>query len=435
MKRKGGAIALLSILCIVLAFFFVMSFIRFPAGIKDYNGTLGATEFDYDLKGGVAFTYTLADDSEEVKDIDEVVKTLGDRLDAMGYKAYSVNAIKEAGVENAAYDIRIETRETESVSTDIATVMKYGSVKFLGGTTDDPTEEILNKEPAVKNAKYVGQNEMEGMTIHQVALEFTDYGYEALKSAVKGVADGESYYLKIMLGDSEIMKASAISLEGITDQTVYLTQASEAVAKQTALQLKTGGLDYKYELVSSETVSPMLGEDALLYTLIIAGSVILLAIIAMFAIYKGYGFMSMLSLFFYVVLELGMMVAVPGIVVSLYGVIGMVVGGLITAFGLALTAGKIKYEFENGRTLKAAVRAGYRRSFLPVTTACIVAGVIGLVTFIFAGGAIQSFGITLGIGAVVAYLAIEVVSRMFIEVCFPLIKNPEKFIGVKKEAE
>ena len=435
MKSKGKAITLLSILCVVLAFFCVMSFIRFPAGVKDYNGTLGAAKFDYDLDGGIAFTYTLADDSEEVDDIDQVVDTLGDRLDALGYKAYSVKTIKEAGVENAAYDIRLEVRNTESVEDDISAVMAYGTVKFLGGTTKDTTEEILTKESAIKNAKYVGETAMEGRTIHQVALQFTDYGYDTLKELVNGVADGEQYYLKIMLGDNVIMNASAISLEGIKDKTVYLTQSSESQANQTALQLKTGGLQYKYELVSSEQISPMLGDNALMYTLIIAGSVIVLAIVASFIAHKGYGFMSMVSLFFYVVLELGMMVAVPGIVVSLYGVIGMVAGGLITALGLSLTASKIKNEFECGRTLKAAVRAGYRRSFYPVLTACIIAGVIGLVTFIFAGGAIQSFGITLGIGAVVAFLAVEVVSRMFIEVCMPLIQAPEKFIGVKKEAK
>ena len=440
MKSKGKAITLLSILCLVLAFFLVMSFIVFPIGAKDkYNGVLGAIEFDYDVNGGVAVTYELAEDSEVVEDVDEVVKTLSYRLSALGYKAFSIKAIKDANVENSEYDIRIETRKTSSIDKDIETVMKYGTVQFVGGTTEDPTDEILTKQSAVADSWYVGEGVSESGTVYQVALKFTDYGYETLKELVKTASEGEnggSYYLKIMLGDEVLLSPSAITLDGITDKTVYISRGSADDARRLALQLKSGGLEYKYQIkekTAIEDITPMYGVNALLYSLIVAGSVLVLAIIAMFIAYKGYGFISMLAMFTYVVTELGMMIAVPGIVVSLYGIIGMVVGGLLTAICLSVTANRIKEEMQNGRTVKSAIRAGYKRSLLTIVSTCVIGGVVGLLTFVFGGGAIQSFGITLGIGSVVAVLSVLLISRMFAEITIPLIKAPEKFFGVKKE--
>ena len=440
MKSKGKAITLLSILCLVLAFFLVMTFIAFPIGAKDkYNGVLGAIEFDYDVNGGVAVTYELAPDSEVVENVDEVVKTLSYRLSALGYKAFSIKAIKDANVENSEYDIRIETRRTNSVSSDLATVMKYGTVQFFGGTTQDPTDEILTKQSAVADAWYIGEGLTESGRVYQVGLKFTDYGYNTLKDLVKTASEGdnaESYYLKVMLGDEVILSPSPITLDGITDKTVYLSRESADAARRVALQLKSGGLEYKYEIkegTEMETITAMYGVNARLYSLIVAGSVLLLAIALMFVAYKGYGFISMLAMFTYVVTELGMMIAVPGIVVSLFGIIGMVVGGLLTSACLAITANKIREEMKNGRTVKSAIRAGYKRSLLTVVSACVISGVVGLLTFVFGGGAIQSFGIALGIGAVVSVLCVLLISRMFAEIVMPLIKAPEKFFDVKKE--
>ena len=72
--KKGRSITLLSLICLVMAFLVVMTFIRFPVGVKNYNGVLGAIEKDYDIAGGTAYNLTLArDNTEEVEDINEVI--------------------------------------------------------------------------------------------------------------------------------------------------------------------------------------------------------------------------------------------------------------------------------------------------------------------------------------------------------------------------
>ena len=77
--KKKKAITLLSMLSVLLAFLIVMTFVRFPMGIYNYKSVIGAIDLDYDLAGGVAYTLTLAgDNEEEVKDVDQVIKTLED---------------------------------------------------------------------------------------------------------------------------------------------------------------------------------------------------------------------------------------------------------------------------------------------------------------------------------------------------------------------
>ena len=93
--KKGKSITLLSIICLVMAFLVAMTFVRFSVGVKEYNGVIGAIEQDYDIAGGTAYTLTLAKDNiEEIDDIDEVLKTLRKRMNALGYQTYSVTAAK-----------------------------------------------------------------------------------------------------------------------------------------------------------------------------------------------------------------------------------------------------------------------------------------------------------------------------------------------------
>ena len=82
---KGKSITLLSIISVLVAFVLVMTFIRFPIGINNYNSVLGAIELDYDIEGGTAYTLKLAKDNvEDVEDVDKVVKTLDYRLRELG---------------------------------------------------------------------------------------------------------------------------------------------------------------------------------------------------------------------------------------------------------------------------------------------------------------------------------------------------------------
>lgn len=431
-KKKSSF--LLYVVIVLLAILAVATFIRFPAGVYDYNSILGAISLDHDITDGTAYTLTLAkDNTEDLDDVNDVLDILRVRMDALGYKSYKMTALKDMteGVED--YNIRIVAEYTDTLDSDISAVVKYGEVVFYGGTSSDPTTVIMNEKPAIANSEYVGSYDDGSDVTYQVSLEFTDYGYEALMAGIDG-ASGSTYYLKITLGGDTLLNAS-ISSDSIQKKTVYITSQSEEDAVRMALQLKTGGLKYKYEISAAETITPILGENTALYIVIVIGAMIVASILFFAVKYKGYGVIAALSLIFFILVETAMLIAVPGITVSFGGVIGVALATLLAVDGLIVIIKRITEENELGKTVKAAVNTGFKRSFLPILNTNVLAVIIGLLLFAFTTGAIRNFAITFSIGVVVSFFATVLVARMFTFLILPILKEPEKFLNLKRVGE
>ena len=434
--KKSKAITLLSLVLFVLVVMLFVTFARFPVGIYNFNSVLGAIETNYDISGGKTYTLTLAEDNnEEVEDINSVISTLENRLDILGYSSYSVTAYKviDDGVKD--YDIRISLKGKDVTDTDINTVAAYGTVKFFGDTTEDPTTEIMADSLAVADAKYVGEQANEdGSTSHLVSLVFTDYGYNTLKKAMKNDStDGSSnFYFKIMLGEETIMN-SQLSEGAISNKTVYINTQSAESAKQMALCLKTGGLAYKYEIENGGEITPLFGENTEL-KLIICFAVLYLALIIGFIVaFKGYGLIATLTLLTFMVAQLGLMVAVPGIVLSMAGVIGLLLSTILVADGLILTIKRIKEEFALGKTAKASVRVGFKRALIPNINIGVISVVVSLALFAITSGALQNFGAVMAISSGVAFLCNVLISRMFTSLIMPIVNKKEAFLNLKRE--
>ncbi len=441
--KKGKSITLLAIICVVIALFIAMTFATFPVGVKNYNGVIGAIELDYDLKGGTAYTLTLAKENvEDVEDIDEVIKTLEKRMNALGYQTYSITAVKstEEGVED--YDIRIEANasinkygepDTAALTSDIEVVAAYGEMKFYGGSSSSPTDEILTDGAVIKSAKYAGVEAGSGTAHYKIEINFTDYAAKEIKSKI---SEG-TFYLKVTLGDTTLMNSSLSSdaFSGNT-LTMYLDGsqgATEADARRNALQISSGGLAYKYDISDGVDVSSPYGENAAIVAAVAVYAVAILVVAAFFVLGKGYGFISGLSLILFLLIEAFMLIAVPGVKLSLGGVVGIILSTILTADGLMIIYRRIKEEFANGKMVKTAVKNGFRRSTFPILGACIAAAAVALCLFIFTAGTVKGFAITFGIGAVVSYISTMLFARMFASLILPITDYDEKFLKLTRE--
>lgn len=425
---KGKATTLLTVISVVMALWLALTFARFPVGIKNYNSVIGAIDLDYDVAGGVSYelTYDKENENTEVENIDEVIDTLSKRMDILGYKSYKISAFKDATKDIKDYSIRISAKKTDNVDNDVKAAAAYGKIKFFGGAEENPTTEILNEKQAVKSAKYSGQA-ADGKYVS--AVEFTDYAYDALKTALE---ENSTYYLKITLGDDTLLSGS-LSSDAISNNTIYITTNSESGARQTAMQIATGGLDYRYEVSDAVDAEPLYGQNAALYAGLSLGVLFLIIIAAMLVIFGGYGVISALSVLFFALLETVMLIAVPDIKLSLAGFIGIGFATVLAADGLIITIKRVREEFALGKTVKAAIKAGYKRSFIPVLGTNLTVALVSLILFAFTGGAFNCFAITLGIGAVISFIASVLISRMFVALILPLCKDKEKFLNLKRE--
>lgn len=439
MNRKKS-IALLIVISVVLVLLAVLTFAQFRIpfykdGTKIYQSFLGAVQLDGDLEEGVAYELTLKEDiSAEDTDVDpeDVVNTLRTRLDALGYSAAAVTAYRAGETDN--WSFRVEMRASDTAANDIAVAARYGELEFTDGNGS-----ILFGGDRIKSAKYRSQT-AQAQTYHYVELRFTDEGISELKEAIAaGSTDSEgnatSFTLKITLGDTELF-SSTLTEEHLSGNTLMITSSDETTARQLALQISSGGLAYEYEISDPMTVSPTLGDNAkdLAFWSILAAFVVI--VIAMVFVYGGFGLISGVSIFFFAMMEILMLILVPGITVNLAGVIGILAAILLTADSMAIIMHRVREEFRNGKTVKASVKTAYRRSMLTIVEMDCVLAVFSLLMFIFCKGYAGCFAITFGIGVLLSALVTMFVSQLFVYMSIPLFKDKnEKFLKLKREAE
>ncbi len=434
-KRKS--ITLLSIISVVVAILLVLTFARFPIGeIKEYKSALGAIELDYDIEGGTAYTLTLASDNEEeVEDVNDVISVLEYRLSALGYSVYTVKAVKSVDSDVLDYDIRIETKTTETLASDIAVVSAYGEVKFFGGTSANPTEEIMDDIKVVAGAEYLGMTSDGTNTYYQVAINFTDQAHDVIMDKITEAESGEgSFYLEIKLNDTVLLSgSSALDKSYFNGNTLYITSQNEASAKQMVLQMQSGGLAYKYDLSDPVSVSSPYGDDLGLKISVVIAVMSLAIMVALILMYKGFGIVSALSVLLFILIETWMLIAVPGITLSLGGVVGIILATVLCAYALFLTSARVKEEYAHSeKTVRAAINKGFKSSLVPVISAHVVSGLVVIALLAFTSGIINNFAVTFGIGVVVSAIASLVFSRMFTALILPLAKDKEKFLNTKK---
>ena len=261
-------------------------------------------------------------------------------------------------------------------------------------------------------------------------IKFSTYGYDALMELLNA---NSTYYVQINLGDTVLLPGtSALSSSYINDKSLVITTGSEASAKQAALQIKTGGLAYKYEVSDGEDVSSPLGCNLEVKS-VIAISVLLVAIIAaMFVIDKKYGLVSCLSTILFTDIYLFLMIAIPGIKVSIGGVIAIALSVVLLADGFMITSKRIKEEFARGKTVKSAVKTGFNRALLPIAGTAGILALASLILFALSMGALKNFALLFAVGAALSAAINLLVSRMFANLILAIVKYNQSFLGLKR---
>lgn len=433
--NKKKSIALLVVISVVLVVLAVLTFAQFRLPWNDtriYRSFLGAIELDSDLEEGVAYELTLKEDiSVEDTDIepDEVVLTLERRMEALGYRGAEVTAYRADETEN--WSFRVEMRSSNTAADDIAVAARYGELEFTDGNGT-----YLFGSEMVAGARYISQT-VQATTSYYVELRFTNEGITALREAIAaGSTDSEGnatdFTLTITLGDTQLF-SSTLTEDYLSGNSLLITASDETTAQQLALQIDSGGLAYEYEVSDPMTVSPALGENAAALVFWACLAAFIVIVILAVSVYGGAGLISSVSAFLFVMLEIVMLIVVPGITLNMAGVAGILAALVLTADSMAIIMHRMREEFKNGKTVKAAVKAAYRRSMLTITEIDAVLAVFSLVMFFLCGGYANCFAITFGIGVVISALVTMFFSQLLTYMALPLFKDKsEKFLKLRR---
>ncbi len=438
---KNKATVLLSILSVIISVVLVFTFLQFPVGAKDnYVGAIGAIELDYDLSGGVAYTLTLAPDNEkEVKDVDEVIDVLRQRIEALGYSSYTIKALKSNDPAVLDQDIRIELKNTDTVTEDMLAIAAYGELEFYGGTDANPSTQILKDIKVVQDSQYLGMIE-EGN--YCISIVLTDEGKSKLLETINETEG--TYYLKITCGEefgvSNPLFNSTIDESVVNGNTITISQIkTEKGARRLALQVKNGGLAYKYDGYTAndaQLITSLYGEDIATKCLVGIITLVVVTMAVLCVVYKGLGIISALSFLLFIICETWLMIGVPGIVLSMGGVFGIIASTVLCAISLMSFAQRVKDEYANSKkTVKAAVSKGLNQSLVPTISLHVVAGIVALSMLALTGGIVRNFATTFGIGVAVSLISSLVFTRMYTGLILPLVKNKEKFLRFKRNEQ
>lgn len=181
-------------------------------------------------------------------------------------------------------------------------------------------------------------------------------------------------------------------------------------ARELADLLRAGALPVNLQLLSQSSVSATLGQQALDQA-IVAGAVGF-AVVALFLLifYRVLGLLAVAGLSLYALFFYALVKIIP-ITLTLPGIAGLVLTIGVAADANIVIFERIKEELRSGRTISAAIKAGYRRGLTAIIDANVVTFVVAFILFTLATGGVKGFAFTLGVGTLVSFFTAVVFTQ------------------------
>jgi preprotein translocase subunit SecD len=178
--------------------------------------------------------------------------------------------------------------------------------------------------------------------------------------------------------------------------------------------LNAGALPVDVDIIESMTVSPTLGEESLMKSLVAGFIGLTLVIIFMVIYYRVPGVLANFALIIYTIFLLASMV-LGNFVLSLPGI-----AGLILSIGMAVDANvlifeRLKEELWSEKTLRTSVDLAFKRAFTAILDSHVTTFLCALILFWFGSTYIRGFGITLMLGTFWSLITAVVITKVMMD--------------------
>ncbi len=197
-------------------------------------------------------------------------------------------------------------------------------------------------------------------------------------------------------------------------------------ANQLSLVLKSGALPAPVTFREERSVGPSLGADSVRNGMRAFMVGTFLVIIFMMFYYRVSGFVSIIGLFFNVVLMLAIF-SWLGATLTLPGI-----AGLLLTVGMSVDANviineRIREELRRGKMPRSAIGAGYDAALSAVLDTHITTFISGIVLWQYGTGPVQNFATTLMIGTMTSLFTAVVITHIFFDM---LTRNGPKELSI-----
>ena len=412
-----------------------------PFTVKDNDGKViqkGKINLGLDLQGGMHVVLRVDIDKvppEARKDaVERVIEIIRNRVDQFGVGEMSIqrqgkdNIIvqlpgitdRERALEIIGKTAHLEFRLVSDNAEDIKKALNKEEV---------PGYEILYLEKAERGGRepllIAKEASLVGDCIVNAKTDFSSRGFgEPYVSLALNSKGSEVFYaitqgnvgkrLAIVL-DGKVQSAPVIREPIPSGQAQISGNFSVQEANDLAIVLRAGALPAPVIVEEERTVGPLLGADSIKKGLnaAIIGTLLVVGFMALY--YRLAGMIANFALVLNVLLILACLSLFKG-TLTLPGI-----AGLILTIGMAVDANVLIYErmreeLALGKSLRAAIAAGYHRALSAIIDSNLTTIVAAALIFKFGTGPIRGFAVTLTIGLLANLFTAVTCTRVIIEV-------------------
>ena len=354
-----------------------------------------AVSLGLDLAGGTSVVFeVLPKDGQEVTadGLEDTINILKRRVNNPEASVYKISDT-EIQLDIPGYDDPQYVVDTCGRSGELHFRDSEGNIRIISSAIEEA---------------YVSINRENNDTV--VSLVFTDSGKKLFYDVTKDIAASSSKTLSIYVGD-ELISSPTVNQaidgsNGAIIESPSFTENPEE-ASNLASYINAGVMEYELkcdeEYGSKSVVSATLGEEALSTS--VTAAVIGLALIMLFMIiiYRVPGVFAAVSLSAYTAIVI-LCIILFGVTLTLLGI-----AGIILSIGMAVDANvvifeRVKEEIRNGKGVKAACDAGFKKALSAVIDSNVTTAIAALVLIFVGDGMVKGFGQTLLIGVVISVL-------------------------------
>ena len=188
-----------------------------------------------------------------------------------------------------------------------------------------------------------------------------------------------------------------------------------AEAQDLANVLRAGKLPASADIIQAEVVGPTLGKEAINSGMLSFVIAIFIVFLWMFLYYGKAGLFANVALVVNILFIFGILAGIPGAVLTLPGIAGIVLTIGMSVDANVLIFERIKEELDKGKSQRDAINDGFSNALSSILDANITTGLTGLILLVFGTGPIQGFATTLLIGICTSLFTAIFVTRLFID--------------------
>jgi SecD/SecF fusion protein len=197
-------------------------------------------------------------------------------------------------------------------------------------------------------------------------------------------------------------------------------------ANDLALVLQTGALPVRFETLDQTAISATLGKDSLAEAkqALIVGLILVAVFLLVF--YRFLGLIAVVGLGIYAAL-LYAAILLFNVTLTLPGIAGLVLTLGVAADANVVIFERVKEEARAGRSVRAAISAGYTKGFATIVDANVVTMITALVLFAVATASVRGFALMLLIGTAISMLTAVLATRALLSLLgsFSWIESPK----------